>query len=240
MIWIIPIVALLLLVFWLKSPKGKGMIGELRVKLTLGKNVENEKYVINNLMIENDEGKTSQIDHVLINKNGIFVIETKNYAGRIYGKENHLEWTQVLAYGKIKNKLYNPLKQNATHIYRIKKIIGNELPIISVVVFVRGNTQYIEANNVYNIKELKREIKKLREEQIQSDKIKEIYYKLEELKKNCSVSNKQHIKNIDKMKKELNEGVCPRCGANLIKRNGKSGEFLGCSNYPKCKFTKKI
>lgn len=33
--------------------------------------------------------------------------------------------------------------------------------------------------------------------------------------------------------------TCPKCGAKLIKRNGKYGTFLGCSNYPKCNFTKK-
>jgi len=33
---------------------------------------------------------------------------------------------------------------------------------------------------------------------------------------------------------------CEKCGGKLIKRNGKYGEFMGCSNYPKCTFSKKI
>lgn len=33
--------------------------------------------------------------------------------------------------------------------------------------------------------------------------------------------------------------ICPKCGGNLITRNGKYGEFIGCSNYPKCKYIKK-
>ena len=33
--------------------------------------------------------------------------------------------------------------------------------------------------------------------------------------------------------------ICPKCGGNLVVRNGKYGSFIGCSNYPKCKFTKK-
>ncbi len=37
-----------------------------------------------------------------------------------------------------------------------------------------------------------------------------------------------------------NERKCPQCGGNLIKRKGRYGEFYGCSNYPKCKFTRKI
>ncbi len=30
---------------------------------------------------------------------------------------------------------------------------------------------------------------------------------------------------------------CPRCGGVLVRRNGKYGEFIGCSNFPKCRFT---
>ena len=63
-------------------------------------------------MLKVSEGKTSQIDHVVINPRGVFVIETKNYSGRIYGSENQLEWTQVLSYGRVKHKLYNPPRVN--------------------------------------------------------------------------------------------------------------------------------
>lgn len=31
---------------------------------------------------------------------------------------------------------------------------------------------------------------------------------------------------------------CPKCGGNLILKNGKYGSFYGCSNYPNCKYTK--
>ena len=35
----------------------------------------------------------------------------------------------------------------------------------------------------------------------------------------------------------LSSGKCPRCGGTLILRNGRYGEFYGCSNSPKCRFT---
>jgi DNA topoisomerase-1 len=35
--------------------------------------------------------------------------------------------------------------------------------------------------------------------------------------------------------------VCPTCGkAQLVKRHGRFGEFIGCQNYPKCKYTRPI
>ena len=63
------------------------------------------------MIIADNEGHTSQIDHIFIHPTGIYVIETKNSTGRIYGSEGDQEWTQVLHYGKKKYKMYNPLKQ---------------------------------------------------------------------------------------------------------------------------------
>ncbi|EHK9432469.1 MULTISPECIES: topoisomerase DNA-binding C4 zinc finger domain-containing protein [Enterococcus] len=39
---------------------------------------------------------------------------------------------------------------------------------------------------------------------------------------------------------EFPKEICPKCGGTLIVRNGKYGEFLGCNNFPKCKFSKDI
>ena len=53
---------------------------------------------------------------------------------------------------------------------------------------------------------------------------------------------KQHIKNIHKQireKKELaNNMICPKCGNKLVEKTGKYGNFIGCSNFPKCKYTR--
>lgn len=46
------------------------------------------------------------------------------------------------------------------------------------------------------------------------------------------------LDNEEYFKKEIEK--CPKCGGNLIEKSGKYGKFFGCSNYPKCNFTKKI
>jgi ssDNA-binding Zn-finger/Zn-ribbon topoisomerase 1 len=61
-----------------------------------------------------------------------------------------------------------------------------------------------------------------------------IYDKLVSAK--TDMSNREHLANIKKTQKELDKGICPRCGGKLVERNGQYGRFLGCSNYPKCKF----
>ena len=37
-----------------------------------------------------------------------------------------------------------------------------------------------------------------------------------------------------------NSLVCPDCGGKLEKREGKYGAFLGCTNFPKCRYTRDV
>ncbi len=48
-------------------------------------------------------------------------------------------------------------------------------------------------------------------------------------------------KNIKSQKIAIPTGeACPECGSDLVKRKGRFGEFIACSNFPKCKYTKNI
>lgn len=53
-----------------------------------------------------------------------------------------------------------------------------------------------------------------------------------------------HARDIKRLKKsneeKIKENVCPKCGAKLVEREGKYGKFIGCSNFPKCRFVTKI
>ena len=86
-------------------PKLRGLVGELKVKLKLKQLPEKEYIVLNDIMLE-DENGTHQIDHLVISKYGIFVIEMKNYYGLIIGDEYKNNWTQYL--GKKKSDFKNP------------------------------------------------------------------------------------------------------------------------------------
>lgn len=223
-------------IWWrVDNPKSRGKLGENTVSCVIGGTVENEQYVIDNLILEHN-GKTSQIDHVVINPRGVFVIETKNYSGEIYGLENQREWTQVLARGNVKNKLYNPLKQNATHVCRVKQIIGN-LPMRSLVVFVQNNIEHVDARNVIPLRIL-RNVLAEGKVALTVDEMKKVYYTL--LSNLAVISEDEHVQNVREQRREVELGTCPRCEGKLVLRKGKFGEFLGCSNYPKCKFTKEV
>lgn len=234
------VVVVFLLAIIFKSPKAKGRAGESFVSSYLQKIAERENgYLINDVIIPGDSGKTSQIDHVLFLKKGIFLIETKNYAGTIYGTHNQLEWTQVLAYGNTKNNFYNPVKQNVTHQFRLGKLIRYNR-IYSIVVFVRADISNVYSPNVFSIRSMLDYITDSSFDNISEFDLKRYFDIVNQYKLNPIKNEREHVKDIYQAKKDLDHYICPRCGGKLVARKGKDGNyFLGCSNYPKCKFTKK-
>ena len=92
----------------------KGNIGERQVNRILSR-IEGYR-LLHNIMLETESG-TTQIDHVLIGRKGIFVIETKNYDGWIFGDEKSKYWTQTIY--KKKSKFFNPIRQNYGHVKAI-------------------------------------------------------------------------------------------------------------------------
>lgn len=108
-----------------ESPKLKGAKGEAIVAFALRHSLNSEVYKqINDIRIprnsrHNQEARTdtAQIDHLVLSEYGIFVIETKNYSGWIFGSPQNRSWTQVVY--RNKNKFQNPIKQNWGHIYAL-------------------------------------------------------------------------------------------------------------------------
>lgn len=115
--------------------KKLGKSGENKVKHMLDQ-LSSGYVTINDLMIETNIG-TNQIDHIVVCPKGIFIIETKNYTGDIYGREDEKFWIQHLTQSDIKNKFYNPIWQNNGHIsavkYKLNGIVSCD--IISIVCF---------------------------------------------------------------------------------------------------------
>lgn len=87
-----------------------------------------------NLYLPLENNKTSEIDMIMFHPMGLFVIESKNYTGWIFGNERNKQWTQRFPTGD-KYHFYNPIMQNATHIRAIRRLINNTVPIYSVIAF---------------------------------------------------------------------------------------------------------
>ncbi|RYD85706.1 MAG: NERD domain-containing protein, partial [Verrucomicrobiaceae bacterium] len=90
-------IAVFLVVVWiLQSPWFKGTLGEVRVRRSLRSLLDEHEYrLFNDLTLPTRDG-TTQIDHVIVSRFGVFVIETKNMKGWIFGGTGQAQWTQVV------------------------------------------------------------------------------------------------------------------------------------------------
>ena len=93
--------------------------------------------IFHNLYVEKVGGSYSQVDIVVPIDVGILVFEVKEYSGWIYGNANAKHWTQVLDYGKVKNKFFNPIVQNMAHISALRNQQEQlfRVPFFSIIVF---------------------------------------------------------------------------------------------------------
>lgn len=223
----------------------KGQIGEFATARSI-KDLDRNKYIkLHDIKLKNpsDHTKTTQIDHIVISCYGIFCIETKGYKGKIYGKEFSNQWTQYL-YGK-KYYFMNPILQNYAHIKSLEAILSPYYPNMvyhSIIAFSgEANLDSIEIENakVCKIAYVSDVIKSLSTEEILSfDEVSNIEKII--MKNRSMQSDFSHTRDIKKIKKandkKIKQNICPRCGGQLVERNGKYGKFIGCSNFPKCRF----
>lgn len=250
------IIGLAIYIRWYNSSTQKGKRGESFINNVL-LHLPDEYFVLNNIMLDTGKG-TTQIDHVVVSKYGIFAIETKNYRGDIYGDDNRKQWTQLIVtdvtyrrkwyktYTYVtKNHFYNPIKQSLAHCYAIKNLLKEwpHLKVVPIVVFAGDAVlkNVITNHHVVYDFELLDTINKYRTIYLPDKEVEKVADAI--LNKDASgyIDNNAHVYNIHLKKFERNSkiasGICPKCGGTLVERQGKYGSFRGCSNYPKCRFT---
>ena len=223
------------------KPIIKGFFGEKKVALLLA-TLDKKKYrTINNLIIR-AEGESTQMDHVVISNYGIFVIETKNYKGWITGYESGNYWKQKLY--KENYNFPNPIRQNKYHIKLLRSALKlfSEVPYYPIVSFASEADIRVKTNEDVVYEEfLLGTIRGYRTEVISDDLKNDMFNYLKTIKMMNKNYAKEHIKNIErkknKIKTDIKNNICPKCGSLLKGRNGKHGSFFGCSSFPKCRFT---
>lgn len=98
-------------------------------------------HLLNHVTLRLKNGTTTQIDHILISRFGVFVIETKDFQGWVFAKAVDRYWTQVLFRSRF--KFQNPIHQNYQHVCAVRDLLDFLEPdvIRSVVVFT-GNAEF--------------------------------------------------------------------------------------------------
>ncbi len=246
-----------------------GLLGEFYTCKYL-KSLRGYKRYLFNLYIPKSDGETTELDIVLLHESGIYVFESKNYSGWIFGTETQQYWTQTLPVGKgrsQKNRFYNPIMQNKAHIKWLQTFLADQtLPIYSYIVFsdrctlknITLTSGQHDVVNRYNLLPAVRHNAAKAGRQLSPDKIDLLYEKLYPFTQIDEVQKITHIQNIqtkhqrdfsqtaldsDAIQKEIK--ICPRCGGKLVVRTAAKGNrqgkcFLGCSNYPKCRYIENL
>jgi restriction system protein len=230
-----------------KSPWFKGIVGEFLVntvaRLCLPKD---EYHLIKDVTLQTEDG-TTQIDHIIVSRYGVFVIETKNMKGWIFGTANQKTWTQKIY--KHTNKFQNPLHQNYKHIKTLEILLDIPASAIhSLVVFVGDSTFKTDMpDNVAYAGGYLRHIKSRREVLLSETDVEAVIALIEQLRLQRGLAtNRQHVRHLRQKNAPSPPTApsttpnCPKCGGAMVLRTARKGKstgtaFWGCATFPACR-----
>ena len=175
----------------------RGREGEEKVSAMLSM-LTSEYHVINDVLLEYGN-KSCQIDHVVVSSYGILVIETKNFAGKIYGTDEEKKWLQKI--GEEQEEFYNPLMQNRNHCRAILQCIGEKYlsKMLPIVVFTSRSQLYIKSReHIVHETELLDLIGKFTAIKMSQLEVKGIVKKLEDSNNPSYEARRRHIERVKK------------------------------------------
>jgi len=227
-------------------PQLKGGLAEASINSLIRRRLDQNVYhLIPNVTLPTPDG-TTQIDHVIVSRYGIFVIETKAYKGWIFGGERDAQWTQVIY--KRKERFQNPLRQNYKHTKTLSDLTGIPHEYFNSVVVFLGESKFKTdmPANVVKIRDFARHIKSYQTPIIKDEQVPEVSAVIQEWTGAVSdKQRKQHVSNLhcsrQPVRAQADVPVCPRCGATMVlrasRRDGK--QFWGCPGFPGCRGTRR-
>lgn len=202
MAWLIVlfVIAALLTLF---QSKIRGFIGEKKTSLSLAFLNSGEYKIINDLLLYIDE-KTVQIDHVVVSRYGVFIIETKNYSGLIIGSDKDTHWTQFL--GRRKYKFYNPVRQNHGHVKSLNSLFSRlgfeNVRLLPIVVFVGDAKLKVESDvPVITLDQLSSTIRSYQDEVMSESTRDKIFQILKDANIKGYKVAREHVKRVKELKK---------------------------------------
>lgn len=238
LLWLIPAILVIAL---LKSPWFKGILGEALVKFAAKLRLPADTYHrIHNVTLPTPDG-TTQIDHIFVSRFGIFVVETKNMKGWIFGDEKQAQWSQVIF--KEKFKFQNPLRQNYKHVKAVEAALNVSPDFIHSVVVFTGDSKFKTPMpaNVTQGGGYVAYIKSFQQPVLSDSEVQDVVSQIQAGRlKQSRETNRQHIQQLKTRSNPTADRKCPKCGSSMVLRTAKRGtnagnQFWGCSAYPECR-----
>lgn len=222
--------------------KIRGWFGERKTKFYMWLSLNAKVYQrFHDIIIKTKNG-TTQIDHLLVSPYGLFIVETKNRKGWIFGSEDQQKWTQSL-YGD-NYSFQNPIRQTFRQKKILSEFLGLNKSIIHTVIYFVGNCKFKTQlpDNVIKSR-LGKYIKQFKDRVLPSEEIDRVIGEIEYFVSESSLTTRDHVQSL--RERHNSTTVCPKCGSKLVERTAKKGpnagsKFLGCENFPQCRFTKDL
>ena len=175
----------------------KGWFGEKMTAVGMFLSLDKSTYRRFHDVIINAPDGTTQIDHVIISPYGIFVLETKNMKGWIFGSEKGAKWTQSLY--KQKHTFQNPLRQNYRHTKCLSEFLELPHEIMHSIVFFIGECK-LKSRLPGNVMTsgVASYIKGFKDVILTDQQISDAFTKINALKNDKSLNNRAHLKSLEK------------------------------------------
>jgi restriction system protein len=220
----------------------KGWAGEFQGTLAKSLFLDDRTYIdVNNVTIATSNG-TTQIDHVIVSRFGVFVIEAKNMDGWIFGNGKSPQWTQNI-FG-MKFRFQNPLHQNYRHTKGLSEFFGVAHDKFFSIVMFWGECEFktpmppnvLEKGYVAYIKSHTAVL-------FSDQQVQEIAAMIRGgMLDHGWGTRRQHVAALKE--RFSSTTTCPKCGNALVLRAARVGanagsQFYGCTKYPGCRYTAK-
>ncbi|MGS4906559.1 NERD domain-containing protein [Aeromonas sp. 25-248] len=246
---------LLLIATLLKTAWFKGMVGEWFINLCIRLFLDKREYrLLKDVTLPTPQGST-QIDHVIVSRFGLFVIETKNMKGWIFGNPTQKRWTQQIY--RRKHSFQNPLHQNHLHMMTLKSLLGlADHQLHSIVYFIgdctfktpmpenvmrRGLVSYIKSKTtpVLSTADVDRIIDTIQQGRLTASWQTHRQH-VTQLKTRHADPSANHVSTREPVRQSVANPpsqsvsppdnpppICPRCGSTMVLRTATRGENKG-------------
>lgn len=186
----------------------------------------------------------AEVDILMVHERGVYVMESKNYSGWIFGSAERRQWTQSLKGGR-KERFYNPIMQNRTHVKALSVVLS--LPVSSFRSFIVFSErcelkkvpdsckEYVICRRHHLLREVRRDLER-REVMFDEGDFARICAAVEGMGKTVEKA-RAHVERVSGY---TSGDTCPWCGKQLVQRHGCYGDFVGCTGYPACRFTRQL
>lgn len=237
--------------------EAKGLYGEWSVDhgISAAQKMGYTGRTLHNAYVPKAQGMHTEIDVLYITRKGVFVFESKNHLGWFFGDGESTYWTLTTPSGN-KFKIYNPILQNKGHIQHLSKYIAQKVPFFSVIAYseqcqikkiskIPNNTYMVHYSDIPLVIQ---HVWTSHPDVMSNNQVVELFNTLVELRtRDLDVINAHAQSVCHSYNNALADStdICPLCGGNLIVRTAKRGynaghQFLGCQNYPNCRYSKKL